>query len=427
MILAAASTAWADADDTRWNLAVSSGFDAFVHSYPLATSDTTETIAEYLAQLGIEGHSPRSGRHRWSLRAETSMGTQLFRERIEGGYRLVDEERRTRLVLNGSLWGRQYRRETEYTLSSDNIEGRLEMRTYPLIRSGWGLEARGWNAFQRFATPSSLEVDDRDLGGGAYVRSRGLGGHLWSAGVLHAARSYPDSARINRKTTGVEAYYELADRGEAAFRLHHRSDRRLIDDETARPSAWIHWSDLDSAVPAGPGRVFCDLRSELWSYDQEMSAYFDSWRVEGFAGFGWGDILGTRWRLGLAGERLAAGDSPETYSQFGLRAAVEAYADDVSGLLSVEFGQRMYDEVSDGNPVSDSITDALDPSLVAAEDEFWFNYSDFSFWAVWLMASWRIDEHFSLDVLANYEPERHTESLDDSALGFGSVRLTWRP
>ena len=35
--------------------------------------------------------------------------------------------------------------------------------------------------------------------------------------------------------------------------------------------------------------------------------------------------------------------------------------------------------------------------------------------------------HFSLDVMANYEPERHTEQQDDSALGFASVRLVWKP
>jgi hypothetical protein len=414
-------------DVARWNVAVTTGFDAFVHAYPLATSDTTETIAEYVAQLGLEGHSSRQGRHRWNLRAETSMGTQLYRERIEAAYRLMDKERATRLRLNGSLRGRQYRRETEYILSSDNLEGRLDVRTYPLVRSGFGLEARGWSLFQKYTTPSALEVDHREQGIGTMARSRGLGRHLWSVRTLWSARSYPDSTRINRTTASLEADYELMSWADAAFSLHHRSDRRLIEDESVRPSAWIHWTDLDSAVPAGPGRVFCDLRSEIWSYDQEMSAYFDSWRIEGHSGFGWGEILGTRWRLGLTGERLEAGDSPETYSQFGLRGGVEAFDRDISGSLSVELGQRLYDEVADASSVTQSITDSLGPSLAAADDEFLFNYSDFSYWEIWLMAAWQINDHFSLDLLANYEPERHTKSIDDSALGFGSLRVTWRP
>ena len=149
--------------------------------------------------------------------------------------------------------------------------------------------------------------------------------------------------------------------------------------------------------------------------------------MEGYSGFGWGEILGTRWRLGLTGERLEAGDSPETYSQFGLRAGLEAFDHDISGLVSFEIGQRLYDAVDDASSITDSITDSVDPSLTGSEDEFWFSYSDFSYWEIWLMAAWRINEHFSLDLLANFEPERHTEAVDDSALGFGSLRLTWRP
>jgi len=54
-------------------------------------------------------------------------------------------------------------------------------------------------------------------------------------------------------------------------------------------------------------------------------------------------------------------------------------------------------------------------------------YSDFNYWKIWIMANWSINKNFSLDLLANYEPENHTENSDDSSLGFGSLRLVWRP
>ena len=54
-------------------------------------------------------------------------------------------------------------------------------------------------------------------------------------------------------------------------------------------------------------------------------------------------------------------------------------------------------------------------------------YSDYNYWKIWLMGSWFIDDHLSIDVIANYEPETHTEDTDDSALGFASVRLVWHP
>ena len=379
-------------------------------------------LTQQLAQIGIEGHSARSGQHRWSLRAESSIGTQLFRERLEAGYRLVDDRRRTRLRLDGSLWGRRYRRETEYSLSSDNLEGRLGLKTYPLIGSRFKVEARGWKAFQKYETPSLLEVDHRDVGLGVFLRSQGLGRHLWNIGSRWSKRSHPDSTQIDRATTGLEGGYEYLSVRDAAFRVYHRSDRRRIEDETVRPSAWIHWSDLDAFVPAGPGRVFGELQSEVWRYDEEMSAYFDSWRVQGFTGFGWGEVLATRWRLGIAAERLEAGESPESYSQFGLRTGVEAYDHSISGSLTVEFGQRLYDYDEFG-----STTDEESVSLDSIEVDSLISYSDFTYWEVWLMGAWSINEHFSVDLLANYQPESHTEAIDDSALGFGSLRLVWKP
>jgi len=44
----------------------------------------------------------------------------------------------------------------------------------------------------------------------------------------------------------------------------------------------------------------------------------------------------------------------------------------------------------------------------------------------WL-PSWRISRKFTLDFMANHEPENHTEQIDDSAIGFASVHLIWRP
>ena len=124
----------------------------------------------------------------------------------------------------------------------------------------------------------------------------------------------------------------------------------------------------------------------------------------------------------MTDRRLEADDSPETHSQFGLRAGVEAFEKEVSGSLSVEFGRRFYEFTEEGGA-----TDLLTDSLALTEDDFIFSYSDFTYWEIWLMGAWTINDHFSLDLLANYQPERHTEAADDSALGFGSIRLVWKP
>lgn len=406
-------------DTVRWSPVLSTGFDAMLHSYPLATTDTTETIAEYMVSAGIEGRSPRRVNHRWRLRAEASAGSELYRQLFEGQYKYQDSKRITRLRLDGKFYGRQYRQTTEYSLSSNNMEGRLDLRAYPWAATNSTLEMRAWSSGRNYKDPSTLEVDTRELGTGLFLRSRGLSDKLWSVGYRFSGRTYPDTTGINRKVHRMEGDFDYHDDQGQGIRLFHKSGRRLIKDETLRPSAWAHYTDMNSLVTAGSGFVFLDLQSEVWKYDQETTTYFDSWRLHGVMGYRWGSSLGATWRLGLTGGQLNAGDSPESYTQFGFRSGVESFGSEVSGSLQLEIGRRVYSQ--------DSIElESSDPEDILSDDLFSF-YSDFNYWEIWLMANWSISRHLSLDVMANYEPENHTENADDSSIGFGSVRLVWRP
>lgn len=371
-----------------------------------------------MVQAGLEGQSSWQARHRWRVRCEASAGTELYRERLEGDYRLVGHDRVDRLRLIGSVWGRQYHEGTDYSRSSDNWEGRLEGRVAPLVGPRAKLELRGWGSLVDYRTPSTLEVDYHDVGTGVFVRSTNAGSTLWGLGGRRGARSYPDSTAINRDTWSLEADLDHQDPAGQGVRLYHKSERRLIENELVRPSAWTHWSDLRGIVNAGPGQVFLELQSEIWQYDQETDVYFDSIRIEGATGYRWGDILATTWRLALAGERLAAGDSPETYTQVGLRGGAESYGPVVGGSLTLEFGRRVYTQGA-----VDLTGDITDPTLLDTVNL----YTDFNYWKIWLMANWQMTDHLDLDLMANYEPENHTEKADDSALGFASVRVRWRP
>lgn len=409
------------ATGAEWEWRLATGFDALVHTYPLATTDTTETIAEYLAEAALQGRSARRGDRRWALRAEASLGSELVRQRLEGSYRRLDAERRTRLRLTGSLWGRQYRSADAGLHSSDNLETRVELRAMPWAGADRALEGRAWLRRQDYADPSELEISYREFGTGLTTRALGWETPLWEAGLVGARRVYPDSSRIDRTTVGWRGRFEWREDPSAELRLEARSDRRRIEDETARPSAWIHGVGLETAVAAGSGRLLLEGRTEGWSYDEEIGAYWDSWRTDGFVGYERGDVLGTRWRAGVAGERLAAGDLPESYHQFGLRAGIDAYDRVFSASLTVEMGQRLYDEPAAGD-------EAIDPaSALQAPEDGSYHYSDFTYWEVWLTAAWRIGDGFTLDAMANYEPENHEISGEDTALGYATVRLVWRP
>jgi hypothetical protein len=408
------SSFWSQGDRTVWQPSFTAGLDSHLHTYSLAESDTTESVSEFMVSAAVAGRSSRKNRHRWRVEGEVSAGTELFRERAEAGYRWQGADGRALFRLDGQLRGRQYRSGTEYNLSSDSVEGRLDVRAYPVATRNLEWELRGWGMLTDYRTPSSLEVNDREKGGGLSVRSRGLDGPLWQVGLRQAYRDYPDTSRIDRRTLGLVGQLDHQDLEGQELRLYHKTERRHVRDHTARPSAWSHWTDLQGKVAAGPGQVYLDLQGEIWRYDWTSTIYADSWRVEGASGYAWGDILGTRWQVGLAGEKFAAGDSPESYTALGLQAGVEAYTDQLSGTLSLEFGRRHYQDVEG---TGSSLLDEGDLGL----------YSDFSYWEVWLTASWQLTSAVSLDLLASYEPESHTERDDDVVLGFGTLRLIYRP
>ena len=401
-----------------WSWDLSSGVDAYLHTYALALDDTSETLSEFMIQAGFQGRSARKASHRWRLRAEASTGTELWRQRLEGDYRFLDQDRHTRFRLRGNFWGRQYKQTTEYVLSSDNLEGRLEARAYPLVGRVAALDLRAWGGLIDYKTPSTLEVDYQDAGAGVFLRSQALGNHMWGVGVRRARRAYPDSSAIDRDTWSAEVDYDFHDLAGQSLRFFHKSDRRLIADETVRPSAWTHWTDFAGLVSAGPGQVYLEVQSEVWDYDQENDIYFNSWRLETALGYRGGDILAAVWKAGPVLERLDAGDSPETYTQLGARAGVESYGSAVGGSVTLEYGRRVF---SQGDAVIDDGSGDLLGFTISDI------YSDFNYWKIWLLGSWRISRKFSIDFLANYEPENHTENSDDSAIGFASLHLIWRP
>ena len=391
-------------DQARWQTNLSAGYDAYIHSYHLATTDTTEAVSEFNVAAEVEGRSRRATSHRWHLRGELAGGTELYRQLLDGTYQWRPGASDPRFRADLTWLGRQYHQDSDYTLSSNNHEGRADLRAYPWYTSHTMLDLRLGGRYIDYRTPSSLEQDYHEEGVAGFLRSRSAIESAWRVGLRSSSRSYPDSSSIDRDVVAVEGDFEHnGDRSD--LWLFHRSERRLVADETVRPSAWSHWTDLRLALPAGRGHVIANLNNEVWRYDHQTGAYFDSWRTDLEFGYRWGDLLGTLWQTLLTVDHLTAGDSPETYSQVGLRGSLESYAYPFTGIVALEYGQRWYSE----------------PAIDLDLDDVVFAYSNFSYFEVWIMATWSMSEHFSFDLIANYQPENHTEQDDDIALGTHSA------
>jgi len=399
-------------DQDIWTLRLAGGYEVFTNAFSLAENDTTETIAEATFTTSVMGRSGRGSRHRWLLSAESSLGTELIRERIDGDFRWCDESGAPRLRFSCSGRARQYRQETVYGLSSDSGEGRMDLRGYPVAGGDYSLETRAWTSGLYYQVPSTLELDQREKGGSLVMRHGQPTGANWSMGAHFARRTYPDSTGLDRNTTGCEGSWEGS-----RLRIYQRSDRRAVKDEETRSPAWNHWTDLDLELPFSSGAVFLELQDEIWKYDLVQGAFPDYLRTSARLGYDWGDLLAVRWRVGLSGEIMRSDDDSESYDQYGVLAGVESYGLDMSGSLLVESGWRRY-RGQDGE--------------FDAADGTWSDYSgtgftDFNYWKIWLTGGWNLTPRLALDLLASYEPERHGEKSDDTTLGFASVRLVWRP
>lgn len=405
VVVCGPSTVRAEAD---WDFPLSAGYDLYVHDYYLAETDTTEVIQELNFTAAMNGASGFGARQQWYLRAGLSGGTELYRESLDTGLRLRTEARHEWLRTDLLWLARQFREDSEYSLSSDNHEGRLLATLSPWTNEHVAVDLRGRGRYVEYADPSPLELSYTEGTAGLYLRSANGNFRNWSLGGAVLSRDYPDSAAIDREGYLFEGDYDHGSL-DREFRIFHRSERRNIRDETSRPSAWFHWTDLTAATPVNHGDVVVRAATEIWDYDQAQGAWYDSWLVDAKAGYRWGDILASRFELLATIERLDAGQEPETYWQSGVQFGAETLSERFSASASIELGRRWYrDEIQ-------------------TTDFFVLEYSDYNFLAFWLMANWRLDEHFSIDATANFEPESHTEQDDNITLGFGSLRLVYRP
>jgi hypothetical protein len=402
-----------------WSWSLAAGYDTYIHTFPLATDDTTTTVTELALLVGLEGQATPGSIHQWRVRPEFSYGTELWRGRIDASYQYRPEGRSAVFRLDGYGLARTYQGGTDDTLTSDTIEGWLTARGFvsPAGTTMGELQLRAGGV--QYWDPSVLEVSYHDFGGAAFLRAGRDATTQFSLGGRVRQRAYPDSSAIDRTMAALEGEFDNVSHTGRGVRLFQRSERRLIRNEAVRPSAWNHWSTLEWLLPLGSFDLTGDIQSEIWQYDGETAVYFNSWRLNGVFLMKVGGLAAWTWRAGLAAELLSAGDSPESYQQAGMRAGVEHYGTRFTVAASVEYGLRDY-------RLTGSVLEVASNNLEPVQLPL-FTYTDFNYWELWLMATWTLAPGLSLDVLANYEPERHTERIDDASLAFLNMRLVWRP
>jgi len=393
---------------------LSSGYDTYIQTYALSLEDTTETISEMEMTLSAEGRTSGRAAHHWLVRPQVSVGSERNRARLEFAYAHKPDTRRTTLRVDGDLQGTRYNRQSDYYLTSDSAEGRLKARWTLSPEGGLAGELRGWGSALRYDAPSELEVDRDNLNVAAYLKSGRDAARRWRVGLRAGRRAYPDTTEINRESLGAELEYDHYAYLGPTGRIYHRSERRKLENPAVRPSSWSHWSMAEAALPLSDAglRLIAEAGHEAWRYDAEWGAYTDQTRWDGGLRLEGGGLFGPAWQLGAAGESLASNTDGESYRQLGARGGLEHLGDRFTLSLTLEIGQRDYDETAT----------VVGPGEV---EEFSL-YSDFTYVELWLMAGVDLTADLRLDVMGSYLPENHTEETDDQKLGFGTARVVYR-
>lgn len=397
-----------------WRTTLSSGYDTYIQTYALSLEDTTETISEFEMTLAGEGRTTGRARHHWLVRPRVSVGSERNRGRLELAYSHKPDTRYTTLRIDGNVQNTRYNGQSDYYLTSDSVEGDLKARWKVAPEGNLAGEVRTWGSVLRYATPSNLEADRNDLNAAAYLAAGRDATRRWRVGLRTGERAYPDTTEINRQSAGVELEYDHNAFLGPTGRVYHRSERRKIANPAVRPSSWSYWTQADLSIPLNEMslRLVADLGHEVWTYDQEWGAYTDQTRWEGDLGLAGGGLYGPSWRLGAALESLGSNTEGESYRQLGARGGLEHFGDRFTGSLTLEIGQRDYDETA-------TVTGPGDVEELSL-------YSDFTYVELWLMLGVDLMTDLRLDVMASYLPENHTEETDDQKLGFGTARLIYR-
>ena len=400
-------TGWA------WSGSMATGYDTYVQTYFLALEDTSETLSEYELILSAVGETHDASAGAWRLAPQLAVGSERVRTELDTQWQWNPGGGPTRWELGADLQNVHYRGTTAWNLSSDWREADLDLRwrrELDVCAADLRLDA----ASLRYDAPSELEVSRDDLRATFALKSNRTADDRWKVGLRAGHRAHPDTTAIDRTMWGADTEYEHMAFDGPSLRLLHRSERRTVRDETARPSSWGHWASMEGSWPlAEVLELSVEFDGEVWTYDQATGAYQNQLRWSGLVGLRASAIEGPGWQLGMAVEQLDSDDPEETYSQRGVRAGLESFGSTLTASTTLEVGRRDYAaDVTDTASATDSEIDAL--------------YTDFTYVELWLNVSWRLNEKVSLDVLGSWLPESHNDDEDDQSLGFGSVRLSYR-
>ncbi len=386
-----------DATGFAWNRTISAGYDSYTQTYPLADTDTTETISENEFKITLLGKTKGRQKHNLRVKPVFSVGTETYRAELEAGWRFKPDSTKTVSRVHCRWIGTKYREDSSYNLSSDYSN--FELKGYQKLVKDFQL--RGNYRKADYANPSVLEQSYADFDAGLYVQKGDILESMKRVGVIVGGRSYPDSSEVNRTTLGWETVYDNGALFGSSVRFYSRGERRWINNPDIKPSSWNSWNSFETALLVDQYKVCFELNNDIWIYDEESSIWSNQFRTGADLFLKNSRFEGPQLRAGIASEFLVTSEqSQESYKQSGVKVGIDYFGEKLTVSGSLEVGRRVYEVID--------------------------YYSDFNYYEIWMMSTLYLSKNLSLDVMTNYIPENHSNEIDNQSLGFGSFQLVYR-
>ncbi len=382
---------------------ITDNFTSDVFVTERALRDTTDVFTEMRAAGQFEV-GRRRGPRRWRLLARASAGTDMFRESLAFELRRRPLEGSYLFDADARVDGRQFRSDSDFSLSSDNVEASVRLHGRRRLGEDFDLGVRVRGQGTRYERRSLYEYDQNRADVSLTTSFRRGWTLDVSAEVGGGRRDVPDSSAISydRGFARGDLAWLVDDKVE--LRFHGGVEHREFDDSNTRQPYWNTLVEPEIAWSFREGwKLELRTAAEWLNYEQSTSVYFDA--VAGSVGL-WlrrqkGSLeVGVEPRVSWFG---APSDVEDEYTQPSVVLRFDWFGGSRLWLsFSEEIGHRDYREPSD---------DSLDL------------YSDYVFFRTTFISSFRLREGLSIDAFLSDEPESHRLDADDARLTLITLSL----
>ncbi len=398
-------------------------FEHFDETYRITDdADTVATIDELATYAGVTLRSAmRSDRH-LRVDADVRVGQQTGRFRLDVDGRWHVGENAWEVEHDGSY--RFFSDDGDYAVIGDYLQDYLrltwERRTSERLR----FRIRDSFDVLWYRNPDEYNLSSTLHRPAADVRI-GLGDlSEMRVGYRFGLRDVPDSTSLGYRRHTIETDLSLLFGWTSALDVAEQVERRIYSESSVRESSWEHRLDLTYEFSTGQSTTFRVVHeNEVIRYDDPDALDFDSaWARTGFQV----EVHRTRdvdLSVMPVYAFLSSATAPEEeYTEAGLEFGVDWRLGDHTWInLSDEVGRRDYEigaaEVSDS-----TLEDALDSDLDLLDT----TWSDYLYNRLTLLLTSSLTPTVSVNLFANWQPESHGVSRDDTETRLVSGGVEYR-